>query len=274
MSKSTTQLSRTPEAAAITEAHAKPSQGLASGTSLVLQSAADRWIAVRWYFDRASKFAHASLACQVMVGFELAALKAELGVAPGQPEKNSGTDARILSWEEIVEKEAGISRRTANRFMEMAEGIKPKLARMKGEPLLRELIKTSPGDWSEDDSKTLFKALHEVTSGKTQGEFLCEIGAAKKPAALVAGTDTDKMTTAERAASIARGARETAENIITRLHIHFLEPGEDILHLDDDLLSRLLGVCTDVNHRIRELTKGRKKKRVKRVRAKKEGATK
>lgn len=273
MSKSTTQISRTSEATA-DSANASHSliarSGLASGTLSQLTSGPGDWATAKKWIGEAEKLDLCKHACLLMCGFELIALQKEHGIQRGG-DRRSNRQTGGLKFADLLQEHLNLSLRTAERLTERARNVAGALAKS---PELNglDLLETPPSKLTPEQYKGLLNVFKERLDVRTEGELMQRLGICKKPAALVAGTDTDKMTAAERAASIARGARETAENIISRLHIHFLEPGEDILHLDDDLLGRLLGVCTDVNHRIRALTKGRRKKKVRTTKVK--GATK
>ena len=140
-------------------------------------SAPATWETVRYYADTAAKFQRCTLACHVMAGFALTELHKTN--RPKRGPKVGGQDQ--TSWGEIVEDEAGISRITAWKWMEMAKACRPRLKKLDGTDRLKALLELHPSQWSQDDTHLLSEAVHKITDGKTQLEFMWELGVAKKP---------------------------------------------------------------------------------------------
>ena len=161
----------------------------------------DPWSKVREYANLANKFAHASLAAQVMAGFELAELKKQNGIRSGRPAKLPH-DVVIKSWEELVKENCGISDETARRWIEMADGIRARWKKLAPEAILKELMATPISEWDDSDIKVVEEALYKATDGATQLEFMRELGLAKQkpgnPDAGAHGKGSRKLTTEEQ----------------------------------------------------------------------------
>ncbi|MCX8156175.1 MAG: hypothetical protein N3J91_06995 [Verrucomicrobiae bacterium] len=143
-----------------------------------VSNCSDPWGQVSRYALLAARFMHASLACQAMAGFILIELRKNFAVRkPGRP--SSSSISAELDWEDACF-DAGISATTAWRWMKLAQAIKPRLRRLGAEERLRELINSSPSTWNQDETDLVFKSLEKITDGKTQLDFLSEIGLAKR----------------------------------------------------------------------------------------------
>lgn len=157
------------------------------------------WNDVRRWVQDATRFQHASLACQVMAGFALAELKKSHNVKPGQPKKELPHGAVILSWPEMCKSEAGISDDTARRWIDMANGIKARWKTLPVRDRLRALMELPPSQWGEADMKVIADATHKCTDGKGQMEFMLELGIAKgaktgrNPGDDAGGNDTSSL---------------------------------------------------------------------------------
>jgi hypothetical protein len=144
------------------------------------------WSAVRQYVDMAEKFTRCQLACQVMAGFELNELHKVLGIRHGKRTDLTSpivgeVNLKPLSWPDLVKREAGISEQTSRNWMAMATAVKPRLKKLKGSDRLRALLQQHPSEWTKDDTELMRAAVHKITDGKTQTDFLEELGLAKKP---------------------------------------------------------------------------------------------
>lgn len=139
----------------------------------------DLWQPARDYYSAAQRFLKASVACQVMLGFELVNLKKNLGyIQGGKRKKQKAHDALFASFEEHVKAEIGISKDTARRFINMSEAVKRRLKSCyKNLPLLEKPIT----EYTDDELKILDKAVELATDGETQKSLLIEWKIAKKP---------------------------------------------------------------------------------------------
>lgn len=150
------------------------------------------WDNVRQFVDAAKKFARCQLACQVMAGFQLNELHKRHFVLSGRRlssrivreeshnQQIGNALAKPESWSSIVQAEAGISEDTASRWMKMAEAVRPRLKKL-GSPDLREIIELPVSQITPEQNEILEKAVHKVTDGYTQIDFLEWLGIAKKP---------------------------------------------------------------------------------------------
>jgi len=157
------------------------------------------WDAVRYWAGMSLRFKQADLACQVMAGFALKELRALHGPRQGQrsdlkptstndssklgtsPAVTSTNDSSKLGFQEMVLKETGISHDTARNWMKMADGIKSRWKKLPIRDRLHSLMAVPPSQWQDDDAKLITDALHKATDGRTQLEFMWELGLAKKP---------------------------------------------------------------------------------------------
>lgn len=128
------------------------------------------------YAHLATRFGQATIACQIMAGFALLDLKRAVGRGPGRASASDDS----ATWEQMVEIHCGISTVTAWRWMRMAHAVKPRLKRLAGADRLRALLDSSPLEWSHDDSELLHRAIEHITDGRTQTDFMAEIGLLKK----------------------------------------------------------------------------------------------
>ncbi len=139
------------------------------------------WDSARHWLNYAGQFERCKLYCQVMLGFELVALKKQRGVTHGNNQHTGRTDQNDLStWDEIVERELGLKHGNSIRFEAMAKAAAPRLKKFPGlkdfDPI------TKPIDQLPAPQKAaLEKGLHKMTDGQTQKEFGEQLGLWKKP---------------------------------------------------------------------------------------------
>jgi len=135
---------------------------------------AGTWAGARRWMDLAKRAHMTALACQIMVGFELIALRENLGETRGR----GGSD---LAFEEAAKREIGLSRRTVFRLIAMSEACIPRLrkhsAALKGFDPASQPLAQLP----EAQLLALSAAVHKITDGLTQTDFLVELGLAKAP---------------------------------------------------------------------------------------------
>lgn len=142
----------------------------------------DAWNKVRRYAEHAALFQRASLACQIMAGFELIALRDSSKAKAGRRPAGNVSGSRTHSGEGFqaeVEKLGGISRSTAYEWMEMAKAAKPRLAR--GDFDLAAVLEKSPASLTPAEQELLKKAVHKISDGRTQLHFMLECGVTKAP---------------------------------------------------------------------------------------------
>jgi hypothetical protein len=140
----------------------------------------EKWAEVRQWVNDSAKFQHASLCCQVMAGFSLGELREHYGITQGKrTDINFPHDAG--SWPELVKQHAGISDDTARRWIDMARGVKALWKKLPAREKLKALMSVPPSQWTDDDSKLIADATHKITDGRTQLEFMMDLGCCKKP---------------------------------------------------------------------------------------------
>lgn len=154
---------------------------------------------VRQYSAASQAMSRASLAMQVMAGFELLELhkkspyrhggkrqKPELQTVPESSPRVSdlkqGPYDGCHTWAEFCGVACGISPDTARAWMAMAEAVKPRLKKLQGfGGLIRELLTRPVSDLSADQTQLLTDAVSKITDGRTQLDFLSELGLVKRP---------------------------------------------------------------------------------------------
>lgn len=161
----------------------------------------EKWQEVKAWAADAAKFQHASLACQVMAGFSLNELREHYGSQQGKrSDLTSPNDSAKLGFQELVREKCGISDDTARNWMKMAEGVKSLWKKLPARDRLKALMSLPPSQWTEDDSKLIADATHKITDGRTQLEFMWELGCAKKPSGNpnASGKGSRKLTAEEQ----------------------------------------------------------------------------
>lgn len=145
---------------------------------------AGTWDGARKWRDASVAMERGKLFCQVMLGFELVALRATIGLQQGGDHKTaegrSKSQTGTLIWDEALERELGLSRTSAYRMMEMAEAAKPRLKKLPG---LRDFDPTAQpvASLPAPQQEALTTAVKKLTDGTTQVEFMRELGLAKFP---------------------------------------------------------------------------------------------
>jgi len=127
---------------------------------------------VRRYVDLAGLHLAASTAAQVLAGMELLALHQQFKGRGKRNDLNLHHDVR--SWKEAVKDELGVSEMTAYRWMDMAKAARKRLA--KDNTDLAALLDQPPAAMTEIERETLKRAVHKITDGATQSEFMFELG--------------------------------------------------------------------------------------------------
>lgn len=137
------------------------------------------WDGARKWRDAAVAMEQGKLFCQVMLGFELLALRAMTPDEHGKRTDLTSSQAGT-KWVELIDKELGLSRTSAYRMMEMAEAAKPRLKKLPG---LRDFDPTAQpvASLPAPQQEALTTAVKKLTDGTTQVEFMRELGLAKFP---------------------------------------------------------------------------------------------
>lgn len=128
---------------------------------------------------------------QVMAGFELAALKKELGFTGSGRRKEKAHDGPFRSWEQWCKDELDLGESTVERWIDMAEVVKPRIKKLPGNVKLLSIAETSPGKLDAIQRQTLEALVAKVTDGDTQKDLLEELKLVKLHTTLPGG-DTSK----------------------------------------------------------------------------------
>lgn len=141
---------------------------------------AGTWDGARLWLERAKAMQEGVLYCQVMVGFELLALR------EGHPETRgrkpaAGKKSHVETFFSAAERETNLSRPTIYRLLAMAEGAAKRLKASGG--VLKDFDPTSQpiALLSGPKRDALSGAVKKLTDGLTQQEFLFDLGLAKVP---------------------------------------------------------------------------------------------
>jgi hypothetical protein len=159
------------------------------------------------FADASNRFARASLAMQVMAGIQLSEIRRLSPYTRGgmRSRKSNPHDAGLIenahdsavlvktagendpfagfaTWEAFLGGCIGISADTAGRWMAMAEAARPRLKRIDGwGDLIRDLMERPIASLEPSEIDVLAKAVAKITDGRTQLDFLQELGIVKKP---------------------------------------------------------------------------------------------
>lgn len=225
------------------------------------------WDLAKKFTRGAEQFERCKVACQLLAGLELIGLYKKYGIKRGG-DRRSNPNHLGLKWEDLVKKQLGISDETARNWMGMAKAAAPRLKKIGGFKDLP-LLELAPHAWPENQQQLLEKAVHKITDGKTQLEFMFELGIAKKPHGhrLVDGsldrkyhsTRADGSPRAERRSQVELKQEEVREEwdneMEERLWCWLRE--EKYLYLDDKRLETLDGILIDLKTKVTALKKER-----------------
>lgn len=146
---------------------------------------------IRQYAQAAEKLARGSLAMQVMAGFELSELRKSSPYVQGGGRKQSGHRGRIeenapfsaySTWESFLEGHLSLPVRTASRWIAMADAARPRLRKLDGfQALVQDLLLRPISSLTEEETAVLTKAVAKITDGRSQLDFMAELGLVKQP---------------------------------------------------------------------------------------------
>ncbi len=206
------------------------------------------WDGARRWRDAAVMMEEGKLFCQVMLGFELIALRASLNVTRGSSTDVSKVSTSGYNWTDLVEKELGIAHSTAYRMMEMAEAAKGRLKKL---PELRDFDPTAVAVSALPAEKlgALKTAVKKITDGQTQVSFSRDLGIAKLPQ----GSGATGRAKGEGGPGPKPTATEQAELMIQRAREDWLSVEQDLLGGYKELFTLLPD--TEVDAQIAALTK-------------------
>lgn len=167
---------------------------------------------LKLYASSSDWFARASLAMQVMCGITLREIKRQSPYTqgrralPGKKPHDAGFSengpemgvsvasdpfAGFPTWETFLKGTAGISADTAGRWMAMAEAALPRLRKLDGwGDMIQSLLDRPISNLAPDEVAMLSKAVAKITDGRTQLDFLAELGIVKRPGNPALGGNT------------------------------------------------------------------------------------
>lgn len=204
--------------------------------------------AVRLWTDRAATFSRAQVACQVMAGFELIEAKKRLGFVQGGRRK-AATECPWKDWGDFVRSGCGISDDTARTWMQMAEALRPRLRKLPGMgALMRDLVSRPLAELTQPQRQLLCESVEKLADGKSQMEFLFELGLAKKPQGAAAkGGDVGSASGAgAKAPATAEAMLLCAREDWGRIASAILASKESFTLLEDPELLRLQDVLENL----------------------------
>lgn len=161
----------------------------------------DDFAKAKEYWLGAKLAAGQSAALMVLMGAELERLHKAHGVQRGGDRRGSNSQPVSLKWADLVKEHVGCSEMQAWRAREMFKASKKRVPLLNGEELLSTPIAKLPAKRQEE----LFHAVAKVTDGKSQAEFLRELGIAKKEQGSAAKGGKTMKAAKETAASADAG---------------------------------------------------------------------
>ena len=144
---------------------------------------AGTWDSARFWLTTSKSMEQGKVFCQVMIGFDLLALKKTQGIEHGTNRFTADEKTSQIgksTWVETLESELKLPHTTAYRFMEMASAASPKLKKF-AEASTLPLLEKPLTDFSAKEREALEAVVHKVADGKTQTEFSQWAGITKKP---------------------------------------------------------------------------------------------
>ncbi len=194
-----------------------------------------------------------------MAGFHLIELQTALRLGQGQYSRSKPNDSVLIeghkpndsvyghkSWAEFVKSEVGISDDTARNWMNMARAAAPRIRKETG---FKELPLLNPSEMTAEQEKSVDAVVHKLADGKSQMDFMMELGLAKKPQGSgakgghkpAADPNKPKPENPEQQAAI-----DIWTPILRDLELEGLDE-KSWAHLPDALLARLKGILIDLN---------------------------
>ncbi|WAC21008.1 hypothetical protein OVA24_06380 [Luteolibacter sp. SL250] len=156
------------------------------------------WDAVRETTRQMAGHGRMFLRCQVRIGMLLSNLKKAHGYHPGQPKKNSPDSGEYLPWPDLVKRESGYSRQSADVFIQLYEATIKKLKTGKKLDLPAEAKKQALAIFrtesaltlTEEQWQTVDSVISSATDGETQKSLLQHLKLVPEPQAMPKGGKT------------------------------------------------------------------------------------
>ena len=148
--------------------------------ALLIQDNAREFDSARQFLEAAHLHTAAAAAFMVLLGVELKRLRVQFRPRRGGDRRlqyQSFNAETLISWEDRIQSELGISKTTAWRFEAMAEAAKKRIAELNAD----ELLTTPICQLTEPRRAAILQAVHKVTDGQTAQQLMLDWGIAKKP---------------------------------------------------------------------------------------------
>jgi hypothetical protein len=150
------------------------------------------WDAVRETTRQMTGHGRMFLRCQVRLGMLLHNLKKAHGYHPGQPKKYSPDSGEYLPWPDLVKRESGYSRQSADVFINLYEASIKKLKTSKKLDLPAPVKKDALAIFRTDSALTLTEeqwetvdtVISSVTDGETQKSLLQHLKLVPEPTSM------------------------------------------------------------------------------------------
>jgi hypothetical protein len=225
------------------------------------------WDGARKWRDAAKKLEEGKLFAQVMLGFELIALKAQHSQPGKRSDLEQPDDAKVATWEETVKAQLSFTRQTAYILINLAEAARPKLKKL---PTLASFdpSTTSVSSLPPEDQEALSKVVRKLTDGTTQAELMAALGVLKGPSNKGGRKKGDggkeSLSIAEQAELMKEKAREDwgkiEESLLAHYHDKFLlltdpEVDAQIGALEKALKARRAWLAKRPEHRTDDVVK-------------------
>lgn len=234
---------------------AQPDQDGESSKAVVVMPVGDIQLTgtvagVRQWIDLAGRFQRCQVACQVMAGFELAAVKRAAGFVQGGLRGQNRSNSGFATWADFLRAEIGITDKTATNWMMMADAARPRLKKLKGfGALLRDIVSKPVSELTAGENAMLTDAVHKLVDGRTQLEFMLDLGIAKAPqgSAAKGGNLGQGAASTPSDEDMRKVVRESWTHIAERLSLE----KESFTLLDDPQVEALIDYTDRLNRAMR-----------------------
>lgn len=142
-----------------------------------MEAVAQQFAQARTFHQMAKVAAAQSVAFMILCGHELNRLHKELGFERGgarRGEAFQSANVCTLKFEDMAEQFAGVSRRTAYNYRQMASEARKRIPLLNADELLSTPLALLP----EPRQENLLKAVHKATDGKTAQQLMWDWGLA------------------------------------------------------------------------------------------------
>lgn len=196
---------------------------------------AEQFSQARLFHQMARLSAAQSVAFMILCGHELNRLHKELGFERGGARRGAAFQSAnvcTLKFDELAEQFAGVSRRTAYNYRQMATEARKRIAELS----VDELLNTPLNQLPQPRQETLLKAVHKATDGQTAQQLMFDWGLAKGAPGARGRKPGDGGRPSRGHLSVAEQAeimREAAHRDWVQIHDTLAYYGHSFTRLDD-----------------------------------------